>query len=124
MGAGWEPGMALRRWTRAQMKRPPGSIQHTLRLYGAKDNVDLEEKYKQWNLEGVLEKIECPTFLLKGREDTVLPTIEMYDRLRCRKKMRIIEPEEGLGGELHCHNDNYHIVHREVYNWLIPILFK
>lgn len=123
MGAGWTGNWRIdSNWTRTAEKRPPGSTQHTLRLYGAKDAADLREKQKPWNLEGVIEKIKCPLFLLKGREDIVLQAIRMYELARCPVKLRIIEPEEGLGAEIHCHNDNYHVAHEAIFNWLVPIL--
>lgn len=92
-------------------------------LFGAKSEKEYQEIRSHFTLRGVLEKITCPFFVIVGVDDfapflasTAIREIEEAGSIM--KKARVIDHDNGLGGVLHCHKDNLHVVQAEVFDWL------
>lgn len=111
---------------RHETKVPPPTP-HFLALFGAKTPEELREIQKQYNLEGVLQRITCPFFVIVGTEDfvpnSVNQALRYYDEVgSVVKAIKVVEPGEGLGGITHCQKDNLHVLHAETFNWLNSVL--
>ena len=80
-------------------------VQH---IVGADNMTDAREKLKNFTLEGVAEKIQCPTYILHGgddRQNTVENAHKTNDALTCKHVMEIIPV--GSSGSSHCCVDDF-----------------
>ena len=66
------------------------------------------ERAKAFSLEGVADKIVCPTLVMHGENDRIVPVEEartLYEKIGARKKTLKIYTEEDGGAE-HCQVDD------------------
>jgi esterase/lipase len=61
-------------------------------------------KVKDFSLEGVAEKIQCPTLIVDAEEDKMMPgqAKPLYDALTCEKSFMLFTSEEGAGEHCEC----------------------
>ena len=74
-------------------------------------------------LRKVASLIECPTLIIHGENDHLVPVshaYRSYELLRCPKTLRILTKEDG--GEQHCQQDNLLVMREEVFSWLTSTL--
>jgi alpha-beta hydrolase superfamily lysophospholipase len=77
-------------------------------VIGAPDNDAAMERAKAFSLEGVADKITCPTLVMHGENDRIVPVEEartLYEKIGARKKTLKIYTEEDGGAE-HCQVDD------------------
>jgi dienelactone hydrolase len=77
-------------------------------------------KLKDYTLEGVAEKIECPFLVVHGENDTIVPVEyarRLYEAVGARvKAIKIFTAEEG--GSEHCQEDNRQVGANFVADWI------
>jgi alpha-beta hydrolase superfamily lysophospholipase len=77
-------------------------------VIGAPDNATALEWAKNFSLEGIAQKIECPVLILHGENDRIVPLKEaktLYEKIGAKNKtLKIFTAEEG--GAEHCQVDN------------------
>jgi len=93
-------------------------------VVGAPDMDAAMEKLKKWTLAGVAEKIECPTLIVHGLHDTLVPAEvarQLYDAVGAKNKLlKIFTPEDG--GSEHCHGDNRMVGVNYIADWVMDNL--
>lgn len=94
-------------------------VHHIQWVLGVNSIKEARELLKNFSLEGIGEKIKCPTFVLHGADDVQVSYKDaerLYNDMTCPKKLKIFSTEEG--GSAHCQYDNLHLAHYEITNWL------
>ncbi len=99
----------------------PKELKLQMTLFGAKTADELVSIRNKYDNSKVVDKISCPMFLLQSREDGLWGTVKISQALKCPYKIRIIEPEEGIGGAIHSMKDNLHVQNKAIFDWLIEI---
>lgn len=101
---------------------PPPFRDHLMRLIGATpDTFELEAR--KYALTGILGQLNRPMLLIQGSDDWLIPRpIEAALRIareapRGLVDVRVVEPDEGVGGATHCQKDNLHVAHLETFRW-------
>lgn len=89
-------------------------------LGGVKTLREGVEQLKEYSIEGIEDKITCPTLALAGDgegDSFYAQTNEFLDNIRATEKsLRIFKNEEGAGS--HCQADNQRLMNQEVIAWL------
>lgn len=80
--------------------------------------IELLGKTEPYTLEGVAEKIICPTLVCEAEEDQFFSgqPMQLYEALKCPKAYRKFTKEEGA--EEHCHYGALQLFNHEVFEWL------
>jgi dienelactone hydrolase len=90
-------------------------------VVGAPDNETALEWAKKFSLEGVAEKVTCPTLILHGENDRLVGVDEarkLYDHIGAKtKELRIFTAEEG--GAEHCQVDHRQLGVDYIGDWLL-----
>jgi dipeptidyl aminopeptidase/acylaminoacyl peptidase len=90
-------------------------------VVGAPDNETALEWAKKFTLEGVAEKVECPTLILHGENDRIVPVDAaktLYEHIGAKhKELRIFTAEEG--GAEHCQVDHRQLGVDYIGDWLL-----
>jgi len=103
------------------MKRNTGvrwAIEHGLFTFHARSIWDLIAATDSWSLEGVADRIQCPTLVCEAERDhffTGQPKM-LYDALTCPKTFLRFTAEEGAGD--HCQLGALLLYHYRVFEWL------
>jgi dipeptidyl aminopeptidase/acylaminoacyl peptidase len=98
---------------------PP--IQQQMRwLVGATTLAEAREAFRAFNLEGVADRIRCPTLVEHGEDDFIM-RVEGARRLTAAigsrdKTLKIWSREEG--GAVHCGFDNWAALFPHMFDWL------
>jgi dipeptidyl aminopeptidase/acylaminoacyl peptidase len=89
-------------------------------VMGTPDMDSAMEKVRDFKLAGVAEKIECPTLIVHGLHDTIVPVEwahKLYAAVGAKQKfMKIFTPADG--GSEHCHGDNRMVGSNYVADWI------
>lgn len=86
--------------------------------FQANSAIELIEKTEPYTLEGIAEKIVCPTLVCEAEDDhafTGQPG-QLYNALICPKTYRKFTKKEGA--EEHCHFGALQLFNHEVFEWL------
>jgi dienelactone hydrolase len=90
-------------------------------VIGAPDNETALEWAQRFTLEGVAEKIECPTLVVHGENDRIVPLKEakvLFEKIGSpRKHLKIFTAEEG--GAEHCQVDHRQLGIDYIGDWLL-----
>lgn len=90
-------------------------LQHVM---GVNSMPEAREKLTKYNLRGVAEKIQCPTYIIHGQEDkqaNVDQAYRVYNTLTCQKTLNVVPPEST--GAAHCQSDNITQAY-PLFDWL------
>lgn len=100
------------------------SLTNGMWTYGSSSLLDFLGKLKKYTLEGVVERISCPTLVLAAEEDQFLrgQPEALYEHLTCPKTFIRFTAEEGA--EEHCHVGAMTLFHQRVFDWLDETLAK
>jgi len=89
-------------------------------VVGAPDNATALEWSKKFTLEGVADKVECPTLIMHGENDRVVPVQAaktLHERIGAKNKhLKIFSAAEG--GAEHCQVDNRQLGVDYIGDWL------
>jgi alpha-beta hydrolase superfamily lysophospholipase len=99
---------------------PPHFKAHFMWYMGVDNDQALLKKVKDYTLRDIAYLIECPTLIVHGENDHLVPVSQAhktYEALGCPKKLTIFTREDG--GEQHCQQDNLTLVQEEVFCWLM-----
>jgi len=113
-------GAAFEMARRPFEERPIHTLKHIMWFMGVDSVAALTEKAANYNLREVAPLVECPTLILHGEDDHIVPldeAYETYEALRCPKKLKIFTKEDG--GEQHCQAGNKVLAREEIFSWLI-----
>jgi len=104
--------------------QPGGPLEHRLRqveaLFGTDDPEQWREEAGRFDLDGVAERIACPTLILHGESDVLVPLAaaqRTYDEIGHDDK-RLITYPPGEPGCTHCQLDALSVAHHDICNWL------
>jgi len=97
---------------------PP--IQRRLQwIVGAKNPQEAQTKLKEFSLQGIVEKIQCPLLILHGEEDyicSIEAAYRAYREARCEKELVIFK--KGQLGACHCQQDNISAAKNMIFDWV------
>jgi alpha-beta hydrolase superfamily lysophospholipase len=89
-------------------------------VMGTTDMDSALEKVKAFKLAGVAQQIRCPTLIVHGENDTIVPVKwahALYDAVGASKKtLKVFTPADG--GSEHCHGDNRVVGSNYIADWL------
>ncbi|MFC6724857.1 alpha/beta hydrolase family protein, partial [Halobium palmae] len=74
---------------------------------------------KEYSLVGVADRVTCPTLVLAGEDDHLMPLPLAYrtvDELGGEATLRLFTREEGAAE--HCQVGNLSLAHGVIYDWL------
>jgi pimeloyl-ACP methyl ester carboxylesterase len=73
---------------------------------------------KKYTLEGIIQKIECPTLVMEAEHDTFLKgqAAKVDAGLKCPKKW--VTLTESQGAAAHCHMGAMRLAHQTMFDWL------
>jgi pimeloyl-ACP methyl ester carboxylesterase len=98
------------------------AIRNGMWTFGAKTPEELVEATAAYTLDGVADRITCPTLVLEAENDqffTGQPQ-RVLDALTCPKELISFREDEG-GGE-HCHEGAGALFHQRTFDWLDTVL--
>jgi dienelactone hydrolase len=89
-----------------------------MRAYGAKNLKEFLLMQRDYTLEGLVEKIECPTLVCDNVADTIAggQAKRLHDALGCPQYYVLFTAEEGADG--HCEGGAQILFHRVAFDWL------
>jgi dienelactone hydrolase len=122
-GASWSVEAAINAMTAGGTASVPLDTQFAWVL-GTDDPDELDVKLKQFTLEGVADKIECPILIQHGENDRQVPlwtAQKTFDSATAssRRELRIFSLEEG--GAEHCNLDNVTMATDYMYDWIADV---
>jgi pimeloyl-ACP methyl ester carboxylesterase len=83
------------------------------------DMAGLRAETRRYSLRDVADRIECPTLVLAGEDDHLIPVAQAYefaDSVGGDATLRVFTDEEGAAE--HCQLGNLSLAHGVVYDWL------
>jgi alpha-beta hydrolase superfamily lysophospholipase len=93
-------------------------------VLGTPDMDSAMEKVKDFKLAGIAEMIECPTLIVHGENDTIVPAHwaeKLFAAVGAKnKKLKIFTPADG--GSEHCHGDNRVVGSNYIADWIADTL--
>ncbi len=86
--------------------------------FGAEDAVDFMVDQKRYTLEGVAEKITCPTLVTESVADAMFAgqPEKLYEALNCPKELIVFNRDEAA--QAHCQLGASSISNEKIFNWL------
>jgi fermentation-respiration switch protein FrsA (DUF1100 family) len=95
-------------------------------VLGTADMESALEKVKDFKLAGVAERIECPTLIVHGQNDTIVPphwAEKLHAAVGAKEKhLKIFTAADG--GSEHCHGDNRVVGSNYIADWLADRLCR
>lgn len=87
-------------------------------VFGVDTPTEVILKLKDFSMEGVAEKIQCPTLILEAEEDkiSVGQAKRLYDALTCEKTFMLFTSEEGAGK--HCEAGAKLLSNERILSWV------
>ncbi len=98
---------------------PDVMVPHFARLFGTSSTTETLAVINQLKLKDIIGQIECPTLILHGEEDALVPVaqaVQAFDGLRCDRTLRVFHRNEP--GSLHCQFDSLTAAHSVMFDWL------
>lgn len=79
-------------------------FEHGMFVFGVDTPAQFLLKIKDFSMEGVAEKIQCPTLIVDAEEDKMMSgqAKPLYDALTCEKSFMLFTSEEGAGEHGQC----------------------
>lgn len=89
--------------------------------FGANTIEELLIQTKAYTLNGLIDKIHCPTLVCDNTLEYITPgqAKEFYDQLKCKKQYILFNAEEGAGG--HCEPLAPRLFSAYMYSWLATL---
>ena len=90
-------------------------VQHVV---GAGSMAEAREKLRLFTLEGVADRISCPTYIIHGEDDRQVPVshaYRVYNALKCPRVLKIVPTSST--GSAHCQLDNITETY-SMFDWL------
>jgi dienelactone hydrolase len=90
-------------------------------VMGTPDMDSAMEKIKNFKLEGVADKIECPILIVHGEHDTIVPVAvahQLNNAITHSRKKTFKVFTRADGGSEHCHGDNRIVGSNYVADWV------
>ncbi len=107
---------------------PPSYAAHAMHILGAESLDDFANDPRfNYNLDGFVEKIECPLLVMHGVEEVMVQpnplhqALTNYQQAGTSNKSFVAIEDRRLGGLEHCQVDNRNVTHEVVLNWLCSI---
>jgi fermentation-respiration switch protein FrsA (DUF1100 family) len=89
-------------------------------VFGANTFEEAVAKFKEFRLDGIVQKMRCPFLLTHGTEDAQVPMAvaqKLFDAAGSKDKtFRAYSPE--VGGAQHCQRDYLTLVCDDIADWL------
>ena len=97
-------------------------IRNGLWTFGVADTDELVKASQAYTMEGIADRITCPTLVLQADNDQFFlgQPQRVFDALICPKELIAFREDEG-GGE-HCHAGAIGLFHQRAFDWLDTLL--
>lgn len=94
------------------------AISHGMYVFGVKTPSEFILKMAKFCLEGVAEKIKCPTLIMDAEKDGIQggQAKPLYEKLTCKKDYIMFTSEDGA--EYHCQVGAKLIGNERIFNWI------
>jgi hypothetical protein len=108
-------------WAEALMKAWPTAgrwFRDAAWKHGATSPADLMTKLKDFNNEGVVDRIDCQMLIMDGTAEESTPgqAKKLYDALKCPKDYMLFTEEDT--GLVHCQAGALNVATRRMFDWL------
>ena len=100
------------------------AISHGMYVFGAKSPAEFTIMAEDYLLEGIVEKIQCPTLVIDTENEEFFPGQAkiLYNELTCRKEFLLFTAEEGA--EEHCQVGAKRYANEHIFNWIDSMLLQ
>jgi pimeloyl-ACP methyl ester carboxylesterase len=100
------------------------ALKNGMWTFGARSYADFFLKTMSYTLEGVAEKIVCPTLVMEAEADKFAgnQAMQVSRALRCPSKYVLLKQSEGAGE--HCHMGAMRLAQQVIFDWLDEVLAK
>ncbi|MFB0563948.1 MAG: alpha/beta hydrolase family protein [Candidatus Lokiarchaeia archaeon] len=101
------------------------TVENFLRPMGASTPWEFFERIEDYTIEGLEERIICPTLSLVSvgeGEEAVAQARQFHEKLTCPKTLRVFTEKEGADG--HCQVNNRSLMYQVVFDWLDGVFSK
>jgi dienelactone hydrolase len=88
-------------------------------VFGGTSISEVRDRLRAFTVNGILDRIAMPTYVVHGAEDVQLPlwhAERVYAELTCPKTLRVFTADET--GSAHCQLDNLSQAHRSLLDWV------
>ncbi|MTD53074.1 alpha/beta hydrolase family protein [Amycolatopsis pithecellobii] len=98
------------------------AVLNGLWTFGVDSAKELVEATKSYTMQGIADRISCPTLVLEAEADQFFKgqPEQIHDALTCPKELFVFAENEG-GGE-HCHEGALALWHQRAFDWLDGVL--
>ncbi len=99
------------------------ALRRGMLAHNAATPLEYIELTRDYSLEGLAEKISCPTLVCTAENDEIAAYAKvLFDDLTCEKEFLTFTNEEGAGE--HCENGNRSLFHQRAFDWLDTIMAR
>jgi dipeptidyl aminopeptidase/acylaminoacyl peptidase len=97
-------------------------VRNGMWTFGVSDADELVNASQAYTMEGLADRITCPTLVLEAENDQFFANQpqRVFDALTCPKELITFREDEG-GGE-HCHEGAIALWHQRTFDWLDTVL--
>jgi alpha-beta hydrolase superfamily lysophospholipase len=98
------------------------AVRNGLWTFGVSTAAELATAAEAYTMEGLADRITCPTLVLEAENDQFFPgqPQRIFDALTCPRELVVFREDEG-GGE-HCHEGALALWHQATFDWLDTLL--
>jgi pimeloyl-ACP methyl ester carboxylesterase len=116
-------GAILRRILDRMARHPTRgwALRRGLLVHHASSPLDYFNLTREYSLQGLAEKISCPTLVCTAENDDIGAYAKvLFDALRCEKHFVTFTSDEGAGE--HCEDGNRSLFHQRIFDWLDEVM--
>jgi hypothetical protein len=116
-------GAILRRILDRMARHPTRgwALRRGLLVHHASSPLDYFNLTREYSLQGLAEKISCPTLVCTAENDDIGAYAKvLFDALRCEKHFLTFTKDEGAGE--HCEDGNRSLFHQRIFDWLDEVM--
>ena len=118
--------MALMKFIMKRRLRHPTEgwgLRRAMWLHGVASPLDYIKDSAKYSLEGLADRIRCPTLVCTAENDEIGATArDLYDKLTCEKSFVAFTAEEGA--DAHCEAGARSVFNQRAFDWLDAILSR
>ncbi|WP_067840475.1 alpha/beta fold hydrolase [Nocardia lijiangensis] len=94
------------------------AVRNGMWTFGAASPAEYIRMTQPYTLDGLADKITCPTLVLEAENDQFFrgQPVKVHDALRCEKELMVFAAADG-GGE-HCHEGATQLFNQQTFDWL------
>ncbi len=99
------------------------ALRRGMLTHNASNPLDYINMTRDYTLEGLAQKIACPTLVCRAENDDIAEyATVLFDALTCEKQLMAFTNAEGAGE--HCEDGNRSLFHQRAFDWLDEVMSR